>query len=206
MKFDSKSYLYGVYCNVFKSFNDSDELFNDMTEILGDFMIYPGSIKEFNDDKTRERGIEFIPTIMDADINIEKYRLNVLGRYNIEARTPYSKISAGDMHTGVIYNGEGKSGYYSVELHLVVNPCVYYYDMDTVECLRDKYNLSNDDIAKLTSRQLLNLGFKPDDKFNYSVEKAGPVDLDVDHYLLHDYNDNIDEFLNRFFDYDEKSL
>ena len=98
MKFDSKSYLYGVYCNVFKSFNDSDELFNDMTEILGDFMIYPGSIKEFNDDKTRERGIEFIPTIMDADINIEKYRLNVLGRYNIEAKNAELKNEHGYAH------------------------------------------------------------------------------------------------------------
>ena len=205
MIFDSKSYLYGEYCRVIKSFNDSDDLFDEMVERLGDFRIYPGSITPINDEKTKEKAIEFIPTIMDANISVEKYRLNHIGRYNIEARTPYSKISIDNSHAGVIYNGEGKAGYYSIEVGFTVDPCVYYYDLDAVNCLREKYNLSNDDIAKLKSRELKNLGFEPDNKYRYNVDKAEETGK-MSRYLLHDYNDNINGFLEAYFDYNDKKL
>ena len=195
MKFDSKSYLYGECCRVFRSAMSSDDCgFKLIDKLLGDYKIEPGEIKSRIGKELFDREISFVPVILDTPITMQcgEFNFDCYSNYSLNVSTSNSKISISNMHNGLIYYIIGESGYYSEEY----GGELYYYDYKTVDCLRKKYNLKLEEIAGLKASKLKSLGFDPDKIIKLDMEKVKEHG-GMAYFLLHEYKDNIEDFKNK---------
>lgn len=210
MNYDSKAYLYSVYMNTFKNFVKSEDCFEYVTRLLGDFKISPGSIKQTQDPESYVKRIHFTPEI-SSRTKIENFTIDALGNIEVVGKTPFSiiridenksdKTTPTQKRIGFITNYEDNTaGYYCIEDKLdKIN--ILFYDLETIRTLRDSYNMNFSQIVRMDRDEMYNFGFSPDKVYKYEFVKSHDT---MENYLLHSYNDLPEEFLNEFCDMEEE--
>jgi hypothetical protein len=192
MNFDSKSYLYGKYKELIGWTSTSDDSYEEMINLLGEFEIKPGSIK------TKEvnyvKSIEFKPKILDNDFICNYFNFNLHGNIEMSGYEGNTSFLIKDREMVVLVNtNDEKAGLYCIDLSNSYDTKVHYYNMDVVNSLRNDYSMNLIQILGLNAFKLKNLGFNPPD----NTETYSNVDREkIKYFAIHEYHDNnIDSLL-----------
>ena len=179
MKYSSYNYLYSTLIRN----KMGNETINTIFDIFGnDFYIEPGSLNYLENEQKSSKYVEcssFKPQNKELKISkicFEGYKANIsiYGNYNnlpikIEIRPKiWEKYATFEIK---IIEPKKKGIYMFYSEKLIKEPCIIHYDIEAYECLRNNYNLKNEEILEENYGTIGTLGISPDESLDTSFEK-----------------------------------
>ena len=217
MVFDSTAYLAGKFSELHNiKFYEAqqNEAFQMMLTILGNFRVEPGEIKIVKEKdcfgkKAACDSLVFSPFFDESTFICKSFSIDANGGISIDGSKSNTVIKMDNYSWGTIKmlvtSGEN-AGYYIIKSAREL----IYYNMVAIKCLKEKYNITGNELMNMDDNDLLTYGFRPDNvvdsdlyvrEFDYGTRTTITYLM---RYLIHDYDSEKSNGFLRNFDLGEE--